>query len=357
MATRFGIQSPVDDTATLNLDCARDLRRGEAIDIPSCLRKLDGWAALVGSETERLSYLFRRNPAAYDHSEARFRILTLMTVLQRDLGVRYRQELMELPDQEFFENPDHLFIHAVIQGKGGSCSSLPPAYAAVGRRLGYPLRLVKTAEHVFARWDDPGGERFNIECTSLGFVSHPDDYYRHWPKELTPEQERSCSALRSLTCVQEIALYFCTRGHCLAENFRYRDAVQAYARAADMDPDDASYRSDLLSFMDRWDRSLRFQLFVGFPPMRLFPPPRRYPRIPEKVEQAIHGMYAQDMLLGDPTWNNHWWSHKRFDRNANPAGFPAFIVFRYPDRVGEEIQIEFRDTIPADFDHANAIPC
>jgi hypothetical protein len=40
-------------------------------------------------------------------------------------------------------------------------------YVAIGRRLGYPLKLVECKGHLFVRWED-AKERFNIEGTSRG---------------------------------------------------------------------------------------------------------------------------------------------------------------------------------------------
>ena len=67
---------------------------------------------------------------------------------------------------------------------------MPVLYVAVGRRLGYPLKLATTKGHLFARWDGldhsypAWRERFNIEGTH-GFSSYPDDYYKTWPFKLT----------------------------------------------------------------------------------------------------------------------------------------------------------------------------
>ena len=46
-------------------------------------------------------------------------------------------------------------------------------------------------------------------------------------------------------------------GQCLGEQGRLRDAVQATARAADMDPEDASYLNQLIDLMNRWDSDVR----------------------------------------------------------------------------------------------------
>jgi hypothetical protein len=46
-------------------------------------------------------------------------------------------------------------------------------WAAVGRRLGYPIKLVTGRwrsgnNHLFARWEERGGVCLNIEITSRG---------------------------------------------------------------------------------------------------------------------------------------------------------------------------------------------
>lgn len=68
-------------------------------------------------------------PAEYENSWAYFRTLVLITVLQRDLGLRYNPA--KVPDDAPFE-PADVFIHGAIQGKGGTCASLPVVYAAIG---------------------------------------------------------------------------------------------------------------------------------------------------------------------------------------------------------------------------------
>ena len=61
---------------------------------------------------------------------------------------------------------------------------MPVLYVAIGRRLGYPLYLVQAREHFFVRWEEPGGERFNIEATTLGFTPRDDEHFRHWPRPI-----------------------------------------------------------------------------------------------------------------------------------------------------------------------------
>jgi hypothetical protein len=186
------------DIAAMNLACAEGLPDAGGMDPGLCFCKLDYWSRRVGQETTRLLPRFRRRRSDYDNSEAYFRILCMVTVLQRDLGVRYNPA--KIPVEVPLDTADS-FIHGVIQGDGGTCASLPVVYVAVGRRLGYPLKLVEAKAgnvwHLFARWED-GKERFNIEATSKGLHCEPDDYYRTGVFALTQGEEREGCLLRSL---------------------------------------------------------------------------------------------------------------------------------------------------------------
>jgi hypothetical protein len=198
------------------------------------MQKLDEWAWYVKAYSQKVAPKFERDPEQYENSPAYFRLLTMVTALQKGLGVRYNPELIDRDD--FFQDARNLFIHGILMGHGGSCSSLPPLYVAIGRRLGYPLKLVSTKCHVFARWDDPQGERWNIECSGPGLNCFPDDYYRQWPLPITPEEEKRFCWLKSKTPREELSLFLGMRGHCWQANGRYREAAACFAWAAKLEP-------------------------------------------------------------------------------------------------------------------------
>src|SRR5262249_29069691 len=232
------------DIAEVNLACAAGLPGAEELDVSRCLAVLDRWAKHVSRETIRCDPQFERDPAAFANSRAYFRILELFTVLQEDFGVCYNQALTARDD--FFGSAHNLFIHGIIDGKRGTCSSLPPLYVAVGRRLRYPLRLVQTTAHLFARWEDAdSAERFNIECTSRGLNCHTDDYYRTWPLPAPPAEVARCGWLRSQTPREELAGFLANRGHCWLDNQRFREAAEAYTLASSLAPQHAGYASCL----------------------------------------------------------------------------------------------------------------
>ena len=224
------------DIAETNLLCAAGLPGVKALDVDKLLTTLDGWTQRVKSETDRNLHLFRRNPGEYENSEAYFRAMMLVTVLQKDLGVRYNPARIRDVD---FKRPEDLFIHGMIDsGNGGTCVSMPVLYTAVGRRVGYPLKLVLAKAHVFVRWDSPGGERFNIEATNQGMNSFDDEYYKTWPQKMTPAEVASGVYLKSLDAAEELALFLATRGHCLLDNDRMSEAQIAYAWAHHLTPGD-----------------------------------------------------------------------------------------------------------------------
>ena len=128
----------------------------------------------------------------------------------------------------------------------GTCSSLPVLQVAVGRRLGYPLKLVTTKGHLFVRWEG-AGERFNIEAAGQGVNRFTDDYYRHWPLEITAAEESAEGYLKSLAPPEELAVFLSIRGMCLREAGRMEEAASAFAAAARLAPGCRGYHVMLAS--------------------------------------------------------------------------------------------------------------
>jgi hypothetical protein len=230
------------DIAMMNLLCTEGLRGAENLNVKAALERLDGIANRVKFETDRHYYKFRQQPAEFKDSEGYYRMMMMATVLQQDLGVRYNPARIRLPtepvesSEEFFANSQDVFIHGLVRENGtGTCSSMPVFFVAIGRRLGYPLKLVRAKGHLFARWEE-GQQSFNIEGTSIGFVSHPDDYYRTWPHPFTTEEQQSEGYLKPLTATQELATFLSIRGACCRAATNWLQTVGAYAQAFYKEP-------------------------------------------------------------------------------------------------------------------------
>ena len=86
----------------------------------------------------------------------------MISVLKTKYGIDYNPKwehvtpAVKVPP-DFGKNADDQFIHAVIDSPGGTCGSLPVFFVAIGRRIGFPLKLVKAMRHLYIRWDDPDG--------------------------------------------------------------------------------------------------------------------------------------------------------------------------------------------------------
>ena len=117
---------------------------------------------------------------------------------------------------------------------------MPVLYAAVGRRLGYPLKLVTTKAHLFVRWDD-GKERFNLEATGRGMNRYDDEHFKQWPFPVSDEEIRVEGYLKSLTAAEELAVFLSLRANCLKEAGKIQEAADCYAYAARLAPASRSY--------------------------------------------------------------------------------------------------------------------
>lgn len=99
------------DIARANLLVAKATSGGEEIDVDQTLTVLDQWAQQAAEETDRLILQFYTNPGEYNHSEGYYHILSFITVLQQDCGIRYNPARINEPD---FTNPGDLFIRGMI---------------------------------------------------------------------------------------------------------------------------------------------------------------------------------------------------------------------------------------------------
>lgn len=257
------------DIAELNHACAQGLPGAESTDLPRLLEWLDQAARRVDSETRRHWHRFNASPGTYRNSPGYFCCYYLLQVLQEDFGVRYNPERVRDPtfqdpkclDPNFRDSRD-LFIHGIIDGPGGTCASMPVLYVAVGRRSGYPLKLVQSRGHLFFRWDDPHGvrfgvpERINIEGTGDGIGSHPDEHYRTWPEPWTEADHAGGWYLRSMSATEELAAFLSNRGECLTDNGQTADAIRAYQYVRRLVPHDLRYAGQLAMLMHRWQREM-----------------------------------------------------------------------------------------------------
>ncbi len=219
---------PRFEIAEMNLISAFGLPGTDGMDMGAMLATLDAWAKRIADHTLRSIHVFHKYRSDYG-TLARFRVTAMLQALTREFGVRYNPD--RITDPHVWTDPEDSFIHGLLGPKRtGTCSSLPVLLTALGRRMGYPLKLVLAPGHVFCRWDTPG-ERFNVEYNERGLNSHPDEHYQVWPTRWTPELREHERAdpmfLVSLSPQQELALFASLRAHSLDVAERRKEAVWA----------------------------------------------------------------------------------------------------------------------------------
>jgi hypothetical protein len=309
------------DMAEVNLACAVGLPDADRFDPQTVLARLDKWADHARRYTEHCLPQFHAGPSQFNHSEGYFRILALVTALQRDMGLTYNID--KIADDAPFDAND-TFLMGAVCGAGGTCASIPVVIAAVGRRLGYPIKLVAARSqgigHLFARWDDPQGERFNIEASGEGLNTFSDQEYRTGEYEITAEQEEKLCLLKSLTPREELADFITQRGFRWLELGKMRQAVEAFGFAYGLAPHNRGYHNTLARTLQTWHNEIEARKPPRFPALRFrpSPPPRLYPfGLAEGIERDILGMMAQECLLNAADLNQQWWEPLR--RGILPA--------------------------------------
>lgn len=318
----------------MNLACAAGLPGAERIDFPLCMATLDEWAASCRAFTQKVMPYFHRGRCDYPKSEPKFRIQAMISHLQCDLGVRYHPD--RKTDDSVFQ-PEDSYLHGIIQGEGGTCGSLPILYAAVGRRLGYPIVLASTKQHLFCRWDAlPHGECFNIEASGEGISFFPDEHYFTGRFDMPPETVKACGYLESLSPREELASFLCQRGECWMQEKNYNEAATSYAWANELDDRRVQHGFLMWQALKTWHKELQSRL-----PSPLFPkldvglPESQFRRLPRELEREMIAQRVLEGLLNDSENNRKWWEPLRQNPTVRPPGLP------------ERLRINYRWNLPA----------
>jgi tetratricopeptide (TPR) repeat protein len=234
------------DLGLRNLVCATGLPGAEDMDIPEYMRRLEVLAEYVRKKTQRQLPMFRENPGQFHFprpvTENFFRIIVLVHALKTDAGLRYNPERADQKNSDKPFSAKEMLINGLLSDERiGTCNTIPVVIAAVGRRLGYPLYLCCTHQHVWTRWDG-GGERFNIEASGPNDFSDFDD--DHFRSELEPMRKAGIDTsyyLKNLTPADELALFLFSRGWVLEDHKRFEEGLPGWAKCCFLAPTEPMY--------------------------------------------------------------------------------------------------------------------
>lgn len=254
------------DIAEKNLLCAQGLPGAEDMDIAACRKQLDEWAATIRQLSKERFSVYERDPAKFKNNPNWWRCAALVSFMNQIVGTKYNPVLKARPpvkdkfDTSFFKDAHDCFLVGLLSDRRqGTCSSMPVLVVALGRRLDYPLKLVRGRGHLFCRWDG-NNDRFNIEPTDKFAESKPDEFYRTWPVA-------NKEALESEDAVGELRIFLAFRALCQWENRRLREAQVSFAQAHLI-----SHGTGLLEYMEKvlFEERLALMNTGPFPPDAIF---------------------------------------------------------------------------------------
>jgi hypothetical protein len=296
------------DIAETHLACAAGLPGAEAIDYRRCITRINELTESVRSFTD---HCLRNRGVEPGETEAQTRMRILATCLWQGEGIRYNPA--KIASNATFELADK-YLHGALFGEGGTCATLPVLYTAIGRRLGYPLKLARgwspKAEHLFCRWDAEGGERFNVEVNNTGVCFPDDEHYRE--HGLDPYREKVGRYLQSLTPKEELAGFLRERAFLWRDAGNLRWCVGTLGWSAAQVPHMAIARDTLRANQDLWFKEQQVIQPPRFPRTLLTLYERRYPdTLPVRLEQDVISLEVRDTILKDRKFNEQWWNPLR----------------------------------------------
>jgi hypothetical protein len=214
-------------------------------------------AEAVRVKTEKSWRVFRLKPSEFQDSENVFRVFMMEHVLRMQYGVKYDPLVADITasgKKWISDDSTEIFIHGVLSEKRtGTCSSLPTFSIAIGRRLGYPLKLVRVPNHTFFRWDD-ATEKFNHQHTDCGGEIKTDEFFygfpRKWNQEDFAMNARTKVWLHSLTPMQEVSKFLCNRTLVLRDTERFEEGLEAIAAAERFDPTNPACAQIAMNILD-----------------------------------------------------------------------------------------------------------
>jgi len=319
------------DILDIHLACAFLLPGSEKIDSAACHKMVD--VLLVQAKPYIENAAAKGKKVAPDDTEAKNRIRTMIDCAYRAAGIELTQT--RIPDGRKGGLGDY-FLHGALYGNGATWATIPILYLTMGRRLGCPLKLVETWEphrrHLFCRWDDPNGERFNIVVGSAGVGFPPDDYFRQLG--LTAEAEKQGLFLKSKTPKEELATFLTVRAHLCHELGRLRDSVDAFAWAAGLSPENEFLMNTVKARYGDWLDDIKKREPPGFPKVWVNVLQRRYPpALPLKMEMDIIDLEATDNMLRDPDSEKRFWRPLREGRAGRITTPSDLVVQSDPNQV------------------------
>lgn len=243
------------DPLVMNMVVAKGVPDLVGIDFAKYAKVVDGWAERIGQGVRVGEADAARTSPAYKADPDIWRAGSMAIALaSTDVGIGYSRDVK-------LSNHADLFVPGLIDTKRGTCSNMPVLYMAVAHRLGWPLKAVVAADHMWCRWDD-GIKRFNLEATSTtagsgegSFSTPPDEAYRT-DLNIPPKAVEVGSDLGTLTARQTLGVYLQQRSGYFRETGKWAEAEEDILLARLCFPENRDILRNLLMVMDERGKRL-----------------------------------------------------------------------------------------------------
>lgn len=243
------------DPLVMNMVVAKGLPELAGIDFAKYAKVVDGWAnrlrdALAAGEVEA-----RVSSPSYRYDPDVWRAGSMaMALAGPGVGIAYSR------DVKLSHHAD-LFVPGLIDTKRGTCSNMPVLYMAVAHRMGWPLKAVVAADHMWCRWDD-GTKRFNLEATNAksgsgegSFSTPPDEEYRT-DFDIPTKAVEVGSDMGTLTARQTLGVYLQQRAGYYRETGKWAQAEEDLLFARVCFPENRDIFRNLLMVMEERGKGL-----------------------------------------------------------------------------------------------------
>lgn len=237
------------DPLVMNMVVAKGVPELAGIDFAKYAKVVDGWAERIAqgiaageADAALTSPAYRADPDIWRAGSM------AIALASPQVGIGYSRDVK-------LSNHADLFVPGLIETKRGTCSNMPVLYMAVAHRLGWPLKGVVAADHMWCRWDD-GKKRFNLEATSTksgggegSFSTPPDEAYRT-DLNIPAKAVEVGSDMATLTARQTLGVYLQQRAGYYRETGKCAQAEEDLLLARVCFPANRDIFRNLLMVMD-----------------------------------------------------------------------------------------------------------
>lgn len=195
-----------------------------AIDVDACLRLLDGMAAQITWGWQLA------NASSVD------KVTALRTYLYHPGNWNGHKPVAYDPDDLFGHNVRNKLLPNYLATRKGNCVSMPLLFIILGQKLGIDVTASLAPCHVFVKYRDDMGNRFDLESTANARSTDADALMADFP--MTPESIANGVYMQPLSKRETVVAMMEALLHMYAEQGQIQRRIDASKLAVEYFPKD-----------------------------------------------------------------------------------------------------------------------